>query len=35
MSRLLRPETTARFYIEALGLKEVGKINSPTAKDII
>ena len=26
------PETTARFYIEGLGLKEVGKVNSPTAE---
>ena len=25
------PETTARFYIEGLGLKEVGNVNSPTA----
>jgi catechol 2,3-dioxygenase-like lactoylglutathione lyase family enzyme len=25
------PEATARFYIEGLGLKEVGKVNSPTA----
>ena len=26
------PETTARFYIDGLGLKEVGKVNSPTAE---
>jgi glyoxylase I family protein len=26
------PETTARFYIEGLGLKEVGKVDSPTAQ---
>ena len=26
------PETTAQFYIEGLGLKEVGKVNSPTAE---
>src|SRR5207253_6744896 len=26
------PEATARFYIEGLGLKEVGKVNSPTAE---
>jgi catechol 2,3-dioxygenase-like lactoylglutathione lyase family enzyme len=26
------PETTSRFYIEGLGLKEVGKVNSPTAE---
>jgi catechol 2,3-dioxygenase-like lactoylglutathione lyase family enzyme len=26
------PEATARFYIEGLGLKEVGKVNSATAE---
>ncbi len=26
------PEPTARFYIEGLGLKEVGKVNSTTAE---
>jgi catechol 2,3-dioxygenase-like lactoylglutathione lyase family enzyme len=26
------PEATARFYVEGLGLKEVGKVNSPTAE---
>jgi glyoxylase I family protein len=26
------PETTARFYIEGLGLKQVGELNSPTAE---
>jgi catechol 2,3-dioxygenase-like lactoylglutathione lyase family enzyme len=26
------PEATARFYIEGLGLKEVGKLNSATAE---
>jgi catechol 2,3-dioxygenase-like lactoylglutathione lyase family enzyme len=26
------PEATARFYIEGLGLREVGKVNSPTAE---
>ena len=26
------PETTAKFYIDGLGLKEVGKLNSPTAE---
>ena len=26
------PAATARFYIEGLGLKEVGKVNSPTAE---
>lgn len=26
------PEATKRFYIEGLGLKEVGKANSPTAE---
>jgi catechol 2,3-dioxygenase-like lactoylglutathione lyase family enzyme len=26
------PVATARFYIEGLGLKEVGKVNSPTAE---
>jgi catechol 2,3-dioxygenase-like lactoylglutathione lyase family enzyme len=26
------PKTTAQFYIEGLGLKEVGKVNSPTAE---
>ncbi len=26
------PEATARFYIEGLGLKEVGKVNSPTSE---
>jgi catechol 2,3-dioxygenase-like lactoylglutathione lyase family enzyme len=26
------PEATARFYIEGLGLKEVGKVNSTTAE---
>jgi catechol 2,3-dioxygenase-like lactoylglutathione lyase family enzyme len=26
------PAVTARFYIEGLGLKEVGKVNSPTAE---
>jgi catechol 2,3-dioxygenase-like lactoylglutathione lyase family enzyme len=26
------PAATARFYIERLGLKEVGKVNSPTAE---
>jgi catechol 2,3-dioxygenase-like lactoylglutathione lyase family enzyme len=26
------PAQTARFYIEGLGLKEVGKVNSPTAE---
>ena len=26
------PETTAKFYKEGLGLKEVGKVNSPTAE---
>jgi catechol 2,3-dioxygenase-like lactoylglutathione lyase family enzyme len=28
------PEKTARFYIEGLGLKEVGKVNSPTAEGL-
>jgi catechol 2,3-dioxygenase-like lactoylglutathione lyase family enzyme len=27
-----QPEATAKFYIEGLGLKEVGKVNSPTAE---
>jgi catechol 2,3-dioxygenase-like lactoylglutathione lyase family enzyme len=27
-----QPEATAKFYIEGLGLKEVGKLNSPTAE---
>ena len=26
------PEATKRFYIEGLGLKEVGKVNSPTSE---
>jgi catechol 2,3-dioxygenase-like lactoylglutathione lyase family enzyme len=26
------PEATAKFYIDGLGLKEVGKLNSPTAE---
>ncbi len=26
------PETTAKFYIEGLGLKEVGRVNSSTAE---
>jgi catechol 2,3-dioxygenase-like lactoylglutathione lyase family enzyme len=26
------PEATKRFYMEGLGLKEVGKVNSPTAE---
>ena len=26
------PEATARFYMEGLGLKEVGKVNSPTSE---
>jgi len=26
------PEATAKFYREGLGLKEVGKVNSPTAE---
>ena len=26
------PKATAQFYIEGLGLKEVGKVNSPTAE---
>ena len=26
------PEATVRFYIEGLGLKEVGQVNSPTAE---
>ena len=26
------PEATAKFYIDGLGLKEVGKVNSPTAE---
>ena len=26
------PETTARFYIEGLGLKQVGKVNTPTSE---
>lgn len=26
------PETTAKFYIEGLGLKEVGRVNSTTAE---
>jgi catechol 2,3-dioxygenase-like lactoylglutathione lyase family enzyme len=26
------PAATARFYIEGLGLKEVGKVNTPTAE---
>ncbi|SVD86515.1 uncharacterized protein METZ01_LOCUS439369 [marine metagenome] len=26
------PEATAKFYKEGLGLKEVGKVNSPTAE---
>jgi catechol 2,3-dioxygenase-like lactoylglutathione lyase family enzyme len=26
------PEGTKRFYIEGLGLKEVGKVNSPTSE---
>jgi catechol 2,3-dioxygenase-like lactoylglutathione lyase family enzyme len=26
------PETTARFYIDGLGLKEVGRLNSSTAE---
>ena len=27
-----QPETTAKFYIEGLGLKEVGKVSSSTAE---
>ena len=26
------PEATARFYMEGLGLKEVGKVNTPTSE---
>jgi catechol 2,3-dioxygenase-like lactoylglutathione lyase family enzyme len=26
------PKATAQFYIEGLGLKEAGKVNSPTAE---
>src|SRR5688572_12008174 len=26
------PEATAKFYIEGLGLKQVGEVNSPTAQ---
>ncbi len=26
------PEATARFYIEGLGLKQVGKVNTPTSE---
>jgi len=26
------PETTAQFYIEGLGLKQVGKVNTPTSE---
>src|SRR5207245_10683346 len=26
------PEATKRFYIQGLGLKEVGKVNSPTSE---
>jgi catechol 2,3-dioxygenase-like lactoylglutathione lyase family enzyme len=26
------PEATKRFYIEGLGLKEVGKVNTPTSE---
>ena len=26
------PEATAKFYIDGLGLTEVGKLNSPTAE---
>jgi catechol 2,3-dioxygenase-like lactoylglutathione lyase family enzyme len=26
------PEATARFYMEGLGLKEVGKVNTPTSQ---
>jgi glyoxylase I family protein len=26
------PETTAKFYIEGLGLKEIGRVNSSTAE---
>lgn len=26
------PEATAQFYIEGLGLKQVGKVNTPTSE---
>ena len=26
------PEATARFYIDGLGLKQVGKVNTPTSE---
>jgi catechol 2,3-dioxygenase-like lactoylglutathione lyase family enzyme len=26
------PEATARFYMEGLGLKQVGKVNTPTSE---
>jgi catechol 2,3-dioxygenase-like lactoylglutathione lyase family enzyme len=26
------PEATARFYVEGLGLKQVGRLNSATAE---
>jgi catechol 2,3-dioxygenase-like lactoylglutathione lyase family enzyme len=29
------PEATKRFYIEGLGLKEVGKVNSPDIRGLL